>query len=145
MQYAEVLEGLYRNTGVHAAGVVIGDKPLIDLVPLARDKDGSPVTQYAKEPIEEVGLLKMDFLGLKTLTVLKEATDLVKLVHNIDVDLETLPLDDPKTFDLFKRADTVGVFQLESGGMRRVQPTSSPRALRKSSLSWRFTGPAPWT
>ena len=127
MQYAEVLEGLYRNTGVHAAGVVIGDKPLIDLVPLARDKDGSPVTQYAKEPIEEVGLLKMDFLGLKTLTVLQEATDLVKLVHNIDVVLETLPLDDPKTFDLFKRADTVGVFQLESGGMRRVladlQPT----------------------
>jgi DNA polymerase-3 subunit alpha len=120
MQYAEVLEGLYRNTGVHAAGVVIGDKPLIDLVPLARDKDGSPVTQYAKEPIEEVGLLKMDFLGLKTLTVLQEAVDLVKLVHGKDVDLVTLPLDDPKTFDLFRRADTVGVFQLESGGMQRV-------------------------
>ena len=94
MRYAEVLEGLYRNTGVHAAGVVIGDKPLIDLVPLARDKDGSPVTQYAKEPIEECGLLKMDFLGLKTLTVLKEATDLVKLIHNVEIDLEKIPLDD---------------------------------------------------
>jgi DNA polymerase-3 subunit alpha len=78
---AEVLEGLYRNAGVHAAGVVIGDKPLIDIVPLGRDKEGQPVTQYAKEPIEECGLLKMDFLGLKTLTVLKEATDLVQHGH----------------------------------------------------------------
>ena len=131
MQYAEVLEGLYRNTGVHAAGVVIGDKPLIDVVPLARDKDGSPVTQYAKEPIEECGLLKMDFLGLKTLTVLQEAVDLVKLVHNIDVDLVTLPLDDPKTFDLFRRADTVGVFQLESGGMQRVLSDLQPTCIEE--------------
>lgn len=127
MRYAEVLEGLYRNTGVHAAGVVIGDKPLIDLVPLACDKDGSPVTQYAKEPVEECGLLKMDFLGLKTLTVLKEATELVKLIHNVEIDLERIPLDDEKTFKLFREADTVGVFQLESGGMRKVltdlQPT----------------------
>jgi len=131
MQYAEVLEGLYRNTGVHAAGVVIGDKPLIDLVPLARDKDGSPVTQYAKEPVEECGLLKMDFLGLKTLTVLKEAVDLVKLVHNEDVVLESLPLDDPMTFDLFRRADTVGVFQLESGGMQRVLADLQPTCIEE--------------
>lgn len=131
MQYAEVLEGLYRNTGVHAAGVVIGDKPLIDLVPLTRDKDGAPVTQYAKEPIEECGLLKMDFLGLKTLTVLKEAVDLVKLVHDTDVDLETLPLDDEKTFDLFRRADTVGVFQLESGGMQRVLADLQPSCIEE--------------
>ena len=131
MQFAEVLEGLYRNTGVHAAGVVIGDKPLIDLVPLARDKDGSPVTQYAKEPIEEVGLLKMDFLGLKTLTVLQEAVDLVKLVHNKDVDLVKLPLDDAKTFALFQRADTVGVFQLESGGMRRILADLQPTCIEE--------------
>jgi len=131
MQYAEVLEGLYRNTGVHAAGVVIGDKPLIELVPLARDKDGSPVTQYAKEPIEECGLLKMDFLGLKTLTVLQEAVELVKLVHGIDVDLEKLPLDDPKTFELFQRADTVGVFQLESGGMRRILTDLQPTCIEE--------------
>jgi DNA polymerase-3 subunit alpha len=127
MRYAEVLEGLFRNVGVHAAGVVIGDKPLIELVPLARDKDGEPITQYAKEPIEQCGLLKMDFLGLKTLTVLKEATDLIKLIHGVDIDLETIPLDDEKTFKLFQAADTVGVFQLESGGMRKVlldlQPT----------------------
>ena len=131
MQYAEVLEGLYRNTGVHAAGVVIGDKPLIDLVPLARDKDGSPVTQYAKEAVEECGLLKMDFLGLKTLTVLQEAIELVKLVHNVDVDLASLPLDDAKTFELFRRADTVGVFQLESGGMRRILVDLQPSCIEE--------------
>jgi DNA polymerase III subunit alpha len=127
MRYAEVLEGLFRNVGVHAAGVVIGDKPLIELVPLAKDKDGEVITQYAKEPIEQCGLLKMDFLGLKTLTVLKEATDLVKIIHNKDIDLENIPLDDEKTFKLFQAADTVGVFQLESGGMQKVltdlQPT----------------------
>jgi DNA polymerase-3 subunit alpha len=127
MKYAEVLEGLYRGAGVHAAGVVIGDKPLIDIVPLARDKEGAPVTQYAKEPIEACGLLKMDFLGLKTLTVLKECLDLIHELHGITIDLIQLPLDDAKTFDLFRRADTVGVFQLESGGMRRIlvdlQPT----------------------
>ncbi|HOR98328.1 MAG TPA: DNA polymerase III subunit alpha [Kiritimatiellia bacterium] len=127
MRHAVVLEGLYRNAGVHAAGVVIGDKPLIDLIPLGRDKDGSPVTQYAKEPVEACGLLKMDFLGLKTLTVLQESVELVRMTRGIEVDLENLPLDDPKTFDLFRRADTVGVFQLESDGMRRtlvdLQPT----------------------
>ena len=117
---AEVLEGLYRNAGVHAAGVVIGDKPLIDIVPLGHDKEGQPVTQYAKEPIEECGLLKMDFLGLKTLTVLKEATELVKRGHNVQIDLANLPLDDRKTYELLSRADTVGVFQVESSGMRQL-------------------------
>ncbi len=127
MRYAEVLEGLYRNAGVHAAGVVIGDKPLSDIVPLTRDKDGSPVTQYAKKEIEDCGLLKMDFLGLKTLTVLQESVDLVKITRGIEVDLNNLPLDDEQTFALFRRADTVGVFQLESSGMQRyleeLQPT----------------------
>ena len=131
MRYAEVLEGLFRNAGVHAAGVVIGDKPLIELVPLARDKEGEPITQYAKEPIEECGLLKMDFLGLKTLTVLNEATELVKLIHGIDIDLATIPLDDEKTFKLFRAADTVGVFQLESGGMRKVLQELQPTVIEE--------------
>ena len=117
---AEVLEGLYRNAGVHAAGVVIGDKPLLDIVPLGRDKEGQPVTQYAKEPIEECGLLKMDFLGLKTLTVLKEATELVQRGHGVQIDLANLPLEDHKTYQLLSDADTVGVFQVESGGMRQL-------------------------
>jgi DNA polymerase-3 subunit alpha len=127
MRYAEVLEGLYRNAGLHAAGVVIGDKPLIELVPLARDKEGETVTQYDMKNVEECGLLKMDFLGLKTLTVLEEAVTLIRLIHGKEINLESLPLDDAKTFRLFQAADTVGVFQFESGGMRRVladlQPT----------------------
>jgi DNA polymerase-3 subunit alpha len=132
MQYAGLLEGFYRNTGVHAAGVVIGDKPLIEIIPLARDKDGKPVTQYAKEAVAEVGLLKMDFLGLKTLTVIQEAVDLVKLVHGIDLDLnspEFNRFDDEKTFKLFQRGDTVGVFQFESGGMRRVLTELRPNRI----------------
>ena len=120
MTYAEVLEGLYRSTGMHAAGIVIGDRPLIDLVPLCTGKDGEPVTQYSKGPVEELGLLKMDFLGLKTLDVLMEAAALVKITHGVEIDYEQVPLDDPKTFQLFQDADTAGVFQLESGGMRKI-------------------------
>ena len=120
MPHAEVLEGLYRNAGVHAAGVVIGDRPLIDIVPLARDKDENILTQYAKEPIEECGLLKMDFLGLKTLTVLKESVDLVRQGRKVEIDLAGLPFDDRKTYELLTRADTVGVFQVESSGMRQL-------------------------
>ncbi len=118
LKYARVLEGLYRNPGTHAAGVVIGEKPLIEICPLAIDKDKQPVTQFAKEPVEKIGLLKMDFLGLKTLTVIHEAMELVKAGHGIEIDLKKLPYDDAKTYELLNRADTVGIFQLESGGMR---------------------------
>ncbi len=118
LKHARVLEGLYRNPGTHAAGVVIGEKPLIEICPLAVDKDKQPVTQFAKEPVEEIGLLKMDFLGLKTLTVIQEAIDLIKLGHNVTVDFKKIPFDDPKTYALLSRADTVGIFQVESGGMR---------------------------
>jgi len=118
LKHATVLEGLYRNPGTHAAGVVIGEKPLIDICPLGIDKNKEPVTQFAKEPVEEVGLLKMDFLGLKTLTVIQETVDLVAEGHGIEIDLHNLPDDDAKTYELLSRADTVGVFQLESGGMR---------------------------
>jgi DNA polymerase-3 subunit alpha len=100
--------------------VVIGEKPLIEIVPLGRDKEGQPVTQYAKEPVEEVGLLKMDFLGLKTLTVLHEAVALVRQFHGVELDLKKLDITDKKTYDLLNRAETVGVFQLESGGMQRL-------------------------
>ena len=133
MRYAPVLEGLVRTTGMHAAGVVIGDQPLFDLVPLSRGKDDSgdpmPVTQYAKEPVEECGLLKMDFLGLKTLTVLQEAVDLVKELHGVSIDLDEIPLDDEETYRLFQRADTVGVFQLESGGMRKILVDLGPTCI----------------
>ncbi len=120
LPHAEVLEGLYRNPGVHAAGVVIGEKPLIEIVPLGRDKMGQPVTQFAKEPVEEVGLLKMDFLGLKTLTVLQEAVELVRRAHGVEVDLRTIDIADARTYALLSRAETVGIFQVESGGMQRL-------------------------
>ena len=118
LKYGSVLEGLYRNAGTHAAGVVIGEQPLINIIPLGVDKEKQPVTQFAKEPVEEIGLLKMDFLGLKTLTVIQEALDLIEAGHGVKIDLKRLPDDDPKTYELLSRADTVGVFQLESGGMR---------------------------
>ncbi len=118
MQYARVLEGLPRNPGIHAAGVVIGEKPLIEILPLARDKSGEPCTQFEMKPLDMVGLLKMDFLGLKTLTIIQEAVDAVKANHGVDLDMDKVAMDDPLTLDLLNRADTVAVFQVESKGMR---------------------------
>jgi len=118
MSYARVLEGLPRNPGTHAAGVVIGEKPLMELVPLARDKNHEPVTQFEMKPLEQTGLLKMDFLGLKTLTVIQEAVDNVKSGHEVELDLDHLPTRDDKAFELLNRGDTIGVFQVESRGMR---------------------------
>ncbi len=119
MKYAKLLEGLPRHTGMHAAGVVIGEKPLIEIIPLTKEaKEGLTVVQFEKGPTEEIGLLKMDFLGLKNLTIIYEACDLIKRNHGIDIDPEKLNIEDPKAFELLARGDTVGVFQLESGGMR---------------------------
>ncbi|MDD5138727.1 MAG: DNA polymerase III subunit alpha [Verrucomicrobiales bacterium] len=115
---ALILEDLTRNASVHAAGVVIGDQPLVNLLPLKTDEDGAIVTQYAMGPVGDLGLLKMDFLGLKTLTVIRNTCEMVRRTQGITVDIDQLPLDDKKTYDLLNRAETLGVFQLESGGMR---------------------------
>jgi DNA polymerase-3 subunit alpha len=115
---AMILEDITRNASVHAAGVVIGDQPLVNLLPLKQDEDGSLVTQYAMNPVGDLGLLKMDFLGLKTLTVIRNTCEMVKRTKGIDIDIDHLPLDDAKTYDLLNKAETLGVFQLESGGMR---------------------------
>src|SRR6185437_10593894 len=115
---AFVLEDLTRNSSVHAAGVVIGDQPLANLLPLKQDEDGVIVTQYAMNPVGDLGLLKMDFLGLKTLTVIRNACEMVKRTRGIEVPIDNLPLDDAKTYDLLNKANTLGIFQLESGGMR---------------------------
>ncbi len=113
------LEGLYRHASTHAAGLVIGDRDLDELVPLYRDpKSDMPVTQFNWKMTEAAGLVKFDFLGLKTLTVLQKAVELVKRGRGIDVDLQHLALDDVESYRLLARADTVGVFQLESTGMR---------------------------
>ncbi|HEX4121627.1 MAG TPA: DNA polymerase III subunit alpha [Verrucomicrobiae bacterium] len=115
---AFVLEDLTRNSSVHAAGVVIGDQPLVNLLPLKKDDDGAIVTQYAMNPVGELGLLKMDFLGLKTLTVIRNTCELVKQSQGIDIPIDNLPLDDARAYDLLNKANTIGIFQLESGGMR---------------------------
>ncbi|MGF1605781.1 MAG: DNA polymerase III subunit alpha [Rhodothalassiaceae bacterium] len=114
------LEGLYRHASTHAAGVVIGDRPLDELVPLYRDpRSDMPVTQFNMKWVEQAGLVKFDFLGLKTLTVLDRAVGHIAK-RGIKVDLAALPLDDPATFEMLSRGDSAGVFQLESQGMRQV-------------------------
>ncbi|HEU0008451.1 MAG TPA: DNA polymerase III subunit alpha [Verrucomicrobiae bacterium] len=115
---AFVLEDIARNSSVHAAGVVIGDQPLVNLLPLKADEDGTIVTQYAMDPVGDLGLLKMDFLGLKTLTVIRNVCEMVKHTQGIDIPIDNLPLDDPAAYELLNKGNTVGVFQLESGGMR---------------------------
>src|SRR5580658_126364 len=115
---AFVLEDLTRNASVHAAGVVIGDQPLVNLLPLKKDEDGAFVTQYAMNPVGDLGLLKMDFLGLKTLTVIRHTCELVQQGRGIVIPIDNLPLDDAATYDLLNKANTIGIFQLESGGMR---------------------------
>ena len=120
------LEGLYRHASTHAAGVVIGDRPLQQLVPLYRDpKSDMPVTQFNMKWVEKAGLVKFDFLGLKTLTVLEKAVELLAET-GVRVDINGLPLDDKATYELMGRGDTVGVFQLESAGMRDVLRKMKP-------------------
>ena len=120
------LEGLYRHASTHAAGVVIGDRPLDQLVPLYRDpRSDMPVTQFDMKWVEKAGLVKFDFLGLKTLSVLQRAVDLLKK-RGIALDLSKIPWDDQGAFDLLARGDTVGVFQLESEGMRRTLALVKP-------------------
>jgi len=114
------IEGLYRHASTHAAGVVIGDRPLDRLVPLYRDpRSDMPVTQFNMKFVEQAGLVKFDFLGLKTLTVLQRACELLTR-RGIDIDLSLIPLDDQKTFKMMSRGDTIGVFQFESSGMRSL-------------------------
>jgi len=115
---AFVLEDIARNSSVHAAGVVIGDQPLVNLLPLKQDDDGTIVTQYPMGPVGDLGLLKMDFLGLKTLTVIRNVCEMVKQTRGVDIKVDDLPLDNQSVYDLLNKGNTVGVFQLESGGMR---------------------------
>ncbi|HEX3262423.1 MAG TPA: DNA polymerase III subunit alpha [Solirubrobacterales bacterium] len=148
LDVAQGLEGIVRNNSIHAAAVVIADRPLDDIVPLqlAEDRSGPAgngngaarsngrpersykiVTQYSMGPIEEIGLLKMDFLGLRNLDVIEDAVEIIERSRGTRIDIEEIPLDDPETFGMLSRGDSVGVFQLESDGMRdalrRVRPT----------------------
>ena len=119
-EYAGLLEGLSRNAGVHAAGVVIGDRDLSEYVPLCRDSKGNDiVSQYAMGPLTDLGMLKMDFLGLKTLTVIEDTLTLIRQ-RETDFSFKDIPLDDADSFALFNRGETIGLFQMESGGMTSV-------------------------
>ncbi len=125
---AEKLEGSVRNTGIHAAGIIIAPGDLTEMIPISTAKDSDLlVTQYGGNVIENAGVIKMDFLGLKTLTILKDALALIKRNHKVEIDLDTLPLDDVKTYELYQRGDTNGTFQFESPGMqkylRELKPT----------------------
>jgi len=120
------LEGTIRSHGVHAAGVVIAPDDIVKFAPLEMAQKGVVTTQYPKDPIEELGLLKMDFLGLSNLTIIKNALRIIKRVYGVDIDINTLPLDDVATYELFQRGDTTGVFQLESAGMKRYLKELKP-------------------
>ncbi len=120
IDYARAIEGMPRHASVHAAGVVIGKERLSSLVPLQKMSDGHIVTQYAKETVEEIGLLKMDILGLRTLTVIDRTVGILHKTRGISLDIDSLPLDDPAVFDLLSSARTVCVFQLESNGLRQL-------------------------
>jgi DNA polymerase-3 subunit alpha len=126
LEIAQKLEGLYRHASTHAAGIVIADRKLEEMVPLYRDpKSDMPVTQFNMKWVEQAGLVKFDFLGLKTLSVLKTAIGFLAR-RGVEVDLARMPLDDRKTYEMLSRAETVGVFQLESGGMRRALVDMKP-------------------
>lgn len=121
------MEGLKNQTGTHAAGVIIAPKPMSEIIPVALSKEKSSTTQYPMAGIEKIGLLKMDFLGLETLTIIQDALDLIKERTGKDIDINGIPLDDKETFELLSKGETDAVFQLESSGMKkyikRLKPT----------------------
>lgn len=124
---AQVLEGLNRHASIHAAGVVIGDRPLTEYIPLFKTTDDQITTGFSMTGIAKMGLLKIDFLGLRTLTVIDHAVKWIKKIHHIDINISKIPLDDKKTFKLLGQAQGLGIFQLESSGMRdllkKIKPT----------------------
>jgi DNA polymerase-3 subunit alpha len=143
LRYAEMLEGTVRQTGVHACGVIIGADDLTNLVPLstATDKETNEemlVTQYEGSVIEEIGLIKMDFLGLKTLSIIREALSNIKKSKGIDLDIDTITIDDKATYELFSKGLTVGTFQFESAGMQKhlqaLQPTKFEDLIAMNAL-----------
>src|SRR5690554_644904 len=124
---AKVLEGSVRNTGIHACGVIITPGNITDYVPVATAKDSDLyVTQFDNSVVESAGLLKMDFLGLKNLTIIKDAVKIIKYTKNIDLDPDQFPLDDVKTYELFQRGETVATFQYESAGMQKYMKDLKP-------------------
>ena len=130
LKFAEILEGSIRHTGVHACGIIIGRDRLMDHIPVTYSKDTDMlVTQFDGEYIEKVGMLKMDFLGLKTLAIIKDAIKNIKISRGEDLDIETIPFDDPLTYKLFSQARTTGIFQFESDGMKKYLKELKPNRI----------------
>lgn len=127
VEYSKILEGLVRHSSTHAAGVVISAAPVDDYVPMQYSKEGYLTTQYDKNLVEELGLLKMDFLGLRTLTVIGDTVKLIKASQGVDVDIDHIPLDDPETCKLLTAGDTAGVFQMESEGITTLVKELAPK------------------
>ena len=127
VDFGKSLEGLVRHSSTHAAGVVISAAPVDDYVPVQHSKEGDLTTQYEKDLVEELGLLKMDFLGLRTLTVIGDAVKMIKKDHGIDLDINAIPLDDPETCRLLTEGDTAGVFQMESSGITNLVKELAPK------------------
>lgn len=123
---AKAIEGIKNNTGTHAAGVIIAHKPLNEIVPVQPSKDGIIVTEYPMADLEKLGLLKMDFLGLRNLTMIHKTMKLIKLRQGIEFDIDRIPLDDKPTYDMLIKGDTDGVFQLESSGMKKLVKDLKP-------------------
>ncbi|GGB84580.1 DNA polymerase III subunit alpha [Dyadobacter sediminis] len=120
LQEARRLEGTVRNTGIHAAGIIIAPSDLTEIIPVSTSKDSDfLITQYQGKIIEDAGVIKMDFLGLRNLTIIKEALRLIKQNHDVDIVIDDIPLDDPKVFELFQRGETNAIFQFESDGMKK--------------------------
>ncbi|MCS7065783.1 MAG: DNA polymerase III subunit alpha, partial [Fimbriimonadales bacterium] len=140
---ARRLEGITRNASVHAAGVVISNEPLVERVPLARSADGELVTQFHMGNLEQIGLLKMDFLGLMNLSVLAKAVENIEKSRGIRLNLRELPLDDEKTYAMLGRGETTGVFQLESAGMRRYIQQLKPQNVRELAAMVALYRPGP--
>ncbi|MCJ8165123.1 DNA polymerase III subunit alpha [Pontibacter sp. E15-1] len=139
LRLAEKLEGSIRNTGIHAAGVIIAPDDITNYIPVSTSKDSDLlVTQFDGKVIESAGMLKMDFLGLKTLTIIKDAIELIKKNHGVEVDIDEIPIDDEKTYQLYQRGDTIGTFQFESEGMRMylkdLQPTNIEDLIAMNAL-----------
>jgi DNA polymerase-3 subunit alpha len=127
LEYAEILEGSVRHTGLHACGIIIGKENLVNHIPICKSKDTDlMVTQFDGNHVESVGMLKMDFLGLKTLSIIKDAVEMIRHTRGIDIDIENIPLDDKDTFDLYSRGETTGLFQFESDGMKRYMRELKP-------------------
>jgi DNA polymerase-3 subunit alpha len=139
LQNAKVLEGCVRNTGTHAAGVIIAPNDITEYIPVCTAKDAELfITQFDGKVVEDAGMLKMDFLGLKTLTIIKDAINLIEKNHGVKIDPDEIPIDDTKAYELYQRADTVGTFQFESDGMRKylkeLKPTNIEDLIAMNAL-----------